>query len=99
VSVFRSAQAEDLLRGRFIEAIAAASVYGACRCNSRSRLVDDVSEMACVAESRVTNAYKTLNEELGLSAEPAFPSMFVLRLASDLAYLGADRLFTLPKHF
>jgi transcription initiation factor TFIIB len=46
--------------------------------------VDDVSEMARVAESRVTNAYKTLNEELGLPAEPVSPSMFVPRLASDL---------------
>jgi transcription initiation factor TFIIB len=82
--LFRSAQNEDLLRGRSIEAIAAASVYGACRCNGRSRLVDDVSEMARVAESRVTNAYKTLNKELGLPAEPVSPSMFVPRLASDL---------------
>ncbi|WP_233521833.1 MULTISPECIES: transcription initiation factor IIB family protein [unclassified Haloferax] len=82
--LFRSAQNEDLLRGRSIEAIAAASVYGACRCNGRSRLVDEVSELARVAESRVTNAYKTLNEELGLLAEPVSPSMFVPRLASDL---------------
>ncbi|MFC7164721.1 transcription initiation factor IIB [Halospeciosus flavus] len=82
--LFRSTQNEDLLRGRSIEAIAAASVYGACRCNGLSRLVDDVSEMARVAESRVTNAYKTLNEELGLPAEPVSPSMFVPRLASDL---------------
>jgi len=82
--LFRSAQNEDLLRGRSIEAIAAASVYGACRCNGLSRLVDDVSEMARVAESRVTNAYKTLNEDLGLPAEPISPSMFVPRLASDL---------------
>jgi len=82
--LFRSAQNEDLLRGRSIEAIVAASVYGACRCNSLSRLVDDVSEMARVAESRVTNAYKTLNEELCLPAEPVSPSMFVPRLASDL---------------
>jgi len=82
--LFRSAQNEDLLRGRSIEAIAAASVYGACRCNGLSRLVDDVSEMARVAESRVTNAYKALNEELGLPAEPVPPSMFVPRLASDL---------------
>ncbi|UIP01686.1 transcription initiation factor IIB family protein (plasmid) [Halobaculum sp. CBA1158] len=82
--LFRSAQNEDLLRGRSIEAIAAASVYGACRCNGLSRLVDDVSEMARVAESRVTNGYKTLNEELGLPAEPVSPSMFVPRLASDL---------------
>jgi transcription initiation factor TFIIB len=82
--LFRSAQNEDLLRGRSIEAIAAASVYGACRCNGLSRLVDDVSEVARVAESRVTNAYKTLNEELGLPAQPVSPSMFVPRLASDL---------------
>ncbi|MDS0478312.1 transcription initiation factor IIB family protein [Natrinema sp. 1APR25-10V2] len=82
--LFRSAQNEDLLRGRSIEAIGAASVYGACRCNGLSRLVDDVNEMAHVAESRVTNAYKTLNEELGLPAEPVSPSMFVPRLASDL---------------
>ena len=82
--LFRSAQNEDLLRGRSIEGIAAASVYGACRCNGLSRLVDDVSELARVAESRVTNAYKTLNEELGLPAEPVCPSMFVPRLASDL---------------
>jgi transcription initiation factor TFIIB len=82
--LFRSAQNEDLLRGRSIEAIAAASVYGACRCNGLSRLLDDISEMARVAESRVANAYKTLNEELGLPAEPVSPSMFVPRLASDL---------------
>ncbi|PSP38454.1 transcription initiation factor IIB [Halobacteriales archaeon QH_7_65_31] len=68
--LFRSAQNEDLLRGRSIKAIAAASVYGAYRCNGLSRLVDDVSEMARVAESRITNTYKTLNGELGLPAEP-----------------------------
>ena len=82
--LFRNAQDGDVLRGRSIEAIATASVYGACRCNGLSRLVDDVSEMARVAESRITNAYKTLNEELGLPAEPVSPSMFVPRLASDL---------------
>jgi transcription initiation factor TFIIB len=82
--LFRSAQNEDLLRGRSIEVIAAASVYGACRCNGLSRLVDDISEMTRVAESRVTNAYETLNEELDLPTEPVSPSMFVPRLASDL---------------
>jgi len=49
--LFRSAQNEDLLRGRSIEAIAAASVYRACRCNGLSRLLDEVSEMARVEES------------------------------------------------
>lgn len=35
-------------------------------------------------ESRITNAYKTLNTELGLPAKPVTPSAFVPRLASKL---------------
>jgi len=40
--LFRSAQNEDLLRGRSIEAMAAASVYGACRCNGWPRTLDEI---------------------------------------------------------
>jgi len=65
--LFRSAQNEDLLRGRSIEAIATASVYGACRCNDRPVILDEVADSARVELSRVRNAYKTLNTELGLS--------------------------------
>nr|WP_236045081.1 transcription initiation factor IIB family protein [Halomicroarcula nitratireducens] len=73
-----------MLRGRSIKTIAAASVYGACRCNGLSRLLGEGSELARVEESRVVNAYKTLNEERGLLAKPVSLSMFVPRLASDL---------------
>lgn len=82
--LFRSAQNEDLLRGRSIEAIAAASVHGACRCNGLSRTLDDVVDAARVDESRVKNAYKTLNTDLGLPTQPVGPSEFVPRLASEL---------------
>ena len=82
--LFRSAQNEDLLRGRSIEAIAAASVYGACRCTGHSRLLDDVVDAARVEQSRVANAYKTLNAELGLPTKAVRPSEFIPRLASDL---------------
>jgi len=43
--LFRSAQNEDLCRGRSIEAIAVASIYGACRCNGHSRLLDAVGQL------------------------------------------------------
>jgi len=82
--LFRSAQNENLLRGRSIEAMAAASVYGACRCNGRPRTLDEITESARVEHSRVTNAYTTLNTELGLPAQPMTPSAFVPRLASEL---------------
>ena len=82
--LFRSAQNEDLLRGRSIEAMAAASVYGACRCTGRPQPLEDISESARVEHSRVTNGYKTLNTELGLPTQPVQPSAFVPRLASEL---------------
>ncbi|MFC7216000.1 transcription initiation factor IIB family protein [Saliphagus sp. GCM10025334] len=82
--LFRSAQTEDLLRGRSIEAMAAASVYGICRCNGLLRTLEDIADAARVKQSRVKNAYKTVNRELGLPAQPVRPSKFVPRLASEL---------------
>ena len=82
--LFRSAQSADLLHGRSIEAMAAASVYAACRCNGLSRTLDSVTDPARVAQTSVTNAYKTLNRELGLPAKPISPSDHIARLASVL---------------
>jgi len=82
--LFRSAQSADLLRGRSIEGMAAASVHGACRCNGLARTIDDVIAVAQVDRQRVRNCYRTLNAELGLPATPMTPSMFVPRLASEL---------------
>ncbi|EMA03581.1 Transcription initiation factor IIB (TFIIB) [Haloarcula vallismortis] len=81
---FRSAQSEDLLRGRSIEAIAAASVYGTCRCNQRPLLLEDIVDAARVESSRVTNAYRTLNRELKLPTPPMRPTSFIPRLISEL---------------
>jgi len=83
-SLFRSAQDEALFRGRSLEAMAAASVYGACRCHGLARTLDEVSEIAQVDHVSVQNAYRTLNTELGLPAKPMTPSEYVPRLTSEL---------------
>ena len=82
--LFRSAQSEDLLRGRSIEAIGAASVYGTCRCNQHPLLLEDVVDAARVESSCVTNAYRTLNRELELPTPPMRPTSFIPRLISEL---------------
>ena len=83
-ALFRSAQNEDLLRGRSIEAMATASLHGAIRVNGLSRTLDELVRYARVDEHRIKNAYQTLNTELGLPAKPMQPSQYVPRLASDL---------------
>jgi transcription initiation factor TFIIB len=90
-ALFRSAQNENLLHGRSIEAMAAASVYGACRCTRTSRTVAEVAETARVEQARVNCAYKALNVKLGLPAKPVTLSEFVPRLASELAVSDSVR--------
>jgi len=92
--LFRSAQNEDLLRGRSIEAIAAGCVYATCRCNGLGRTIDEIVALARVNQQRVMNAYTVLNQELGLPTQPIRPSRFVLRLASELGV--SDKLHIEP---
>ena len=82
--LFRSAQREDLLLGRSIEAIATASVYGVCRCHGRPLARDALVDVARVGHSGVTNAYKTLNRELGLPTQPIATQSLIPKLASEL---------------
>jgi transcription initiation factor TFIIB len=82
--LFTTAQEADLLRGRSIESVAAASVYATLRCNGDARPLEVVSELAPVAHNRVVNAFRVLNRELELPVPPARPVDHVPRLVSEL---------------
>jgi transcription initiation factor TFIIB len=83
-ALYRTAANEDLIRGRSIEAMAAAGVYAACRCTGLPRTIDEVGEVSTVSRERVSNAYSVLNHELNLPAVPMAPVQYVPRFASDL---------------
>ncbi|WP_136717361.1 transcription initiation factor IIB [Halorientalis salina] len=83
-SLFRSAQTANLLTGRSIEALAAASVYGACRCNGLSRTLDEVGAVARCTESALAGGYRVLNTELELPVAPRTPADFIPRQAAAL---------------
>lgn len=82
--LFRTAQSDSLLPGRSVEAMAAAAVYGICRCHERPESLDDIGRLAPVASSRVRNAYTVLNRELGLPVPPRRPSAFLPAIVSEL---------------
>ena len=61
---------------------------------------DGMVDTARVEQSRVANAYKTLNTELGLPTQPVRASEFIPRLASELGISDAirRRAVALSKH-
>jgi transcription initiation factor TFIIB len=83
-SLVRSAQKEDLVRGRSLEGFAAASVYAACRVAGVSRTVDEVTEVARADANEQQAAYDALNRELGLPVGPIDPVEYIPRFASKL---------------
>lgn len=89
--LYRTAADEDLIPGRSIEAIAAASVYAACRCVGLPRTLQEVSVTSAVSHERVQNAYGVLNRELELPTVPMEPPEYVPRVASALELSAATR--------
>ena len=90
--LFRSVQAEDLLRGRSIEAFVAASVYAACRCTGVAVRMSDVAEKVSVQHDRVVNAFGVMNRELGLPVGAPSPTGYVPTLAAAVGVSSDIRL-------
>jgi len=83
-SLFRSAQNEDLLRGRSIEGFVAACLYAACRLESISRTIDEITEASHSSREEFQAAYDALNRDLGLPVEPTHPREYLPRYADRL---------------
>ncbi|ERG95833.1 transcription initiation factor IIB family protein [Haloquadratum walsbyi] len=83
-SLFRSAQSEDLLRGRSLEGFAAACVYAACRVADVARTAEEITEIAKATPAEQRAAYTALNRELGLPIGPINPAQYLPRFASEL---------------
>jgi len=89
--LYRTAAGEDLIVGRSIEAMAAASVYAACRCAGLSRTVGEVGATSAVSNERVQSAYGVLNRELELPTVPIEPPEYVPRVTSALELSAGTR--------
>lgn len=89
--LFRSAHDADLVRGRTIDGMAAASVYAVCRVNGLPRTIDEVAAHSALAPETIAHSYNVLNTELGLPAEPLDPRAFISPIASELGLSPAVR--------
>ena len=80
--LFRTAQQNNLLQGRSIEAIAAACVYATCRLNEQPRAFGDVARVSKMTEDRIQHCYTILNRELDLPVPPVGPTQYLPQIAS-----------------
>jgi transcription initiation factor TFIIB len=86
--IYRKALDQGLVRGRSIAAIAAASLYAACRLTGTPRNLKEISEASLVGRKDVARCYRLLLRELDLAMPIADPSVYLSKIAERAGISG-----------
>ena len=84
VRLYRKATEADLIRGRSIDAMAAAALYGASRLAGYPRNPDEMAEASGVDRRTLLRCHRVLVTKLRLRPTSPHATDFLARLASDL---------------
>jgi len=86
--VYRKALDKGLVRGRSIAAIAAASLYAACRSTGTPRTLREIAEASLVDKKDVARCYRLLLRELSVQMPIADPLTYVSKIAERTGISG-----------
>ena len=86
--IYRKALAKDLVRGRSIAAIVAASLYAVCRDGETPRTLREIAEASLVRKKDVARCYRLLIRELDIQMPIANPMTYVFKVANGAGLNG-----------
>lgn len=82
--IYRKAARKNIVRGRSIEGMVAASIYAACRIQNVPRTLDEIAEASKITKKKIGRYYRFLARELNIKLRPTSPSDYIPRFASKL---------------
>ncbi len=86
--IYRKAVKKNLIRGRSINSVVAASLYAACRKASVPRTLDEIAEATSSDRKEIGRTYRFLSRELVLKLKPTKPQEYLSRFCSELDLSG-----------
>jgi transcription initiation factor TFIIB len=86
--IYRKALDKGLVRGRSIAAIAAASLYAACRDTGTPRTLREIAEASLVDKKDVARCYRLLLRELSVQMPIADPLTYISKIAERTGISG-----------
>lgn len=84
MEIYREAWENDLIHGRSIEKILAASMYMACRKHNVPRTLDEIEDATKVGRKDIIKTSKLLASRLGMKLAPTSPQEYVSRFCAKL---------------
>ena len=86
--IYRKALDKGLVRGRSISAIAAASLYAACRKSGLPRTLREIAQASLVNKKDVSRCYRLLLQELDFHMPISDPLTYVSKIALETGVSG-----------
>src|SRR5436309_2245814 len=82
--LYRRASTKNLVRGRSIDEVVAATLYASCRQSGVPRTLDEIASKSSVDRKSIGRTYRTLVRELGLKLLPQSPRDYIARFCNRL---------------
>jgi len=82
--IYRKALEKNLVRGRSISSLIAASLYASCRCTETPRTLREIANEANVKWKDVARCYRLLYRQLELKAPAVDPIQCIAKISSKL---------------
>jgi len=82
--IYRRAIEKELVRGRAMESLVAASIYAACRIHKIPRTLDEIAKYTKASRKDIARCYRLLIRELGIQIPLVDPVDYAKRIASVL---------------
>lgn len=79
--IYRKALDKGLVRGKSINAIAAATLYAACRKSGSPKTLSEIAQASIVRKKDVSRFYRLLFQELDFHMPPSDPLTYVSKIA------------------
>ncbi|MGC2034574.1 MAG: transcription initiation factor IIB [Thermoplasmata archaeon] len=86
--IYRKAVNRNLIRGRSIEGVVAASLYGSCRQCNVPRTLDEIASKSRIGRKEIGRTYRFMTRELKLKLMPTRPQDYIQRFCSELKLKG-----------
>ena len=93
--IYRGAVNKNLIRGRSIEGVVAASIYAGCRQCNVPRTLDEISTASRVNRKEIGRTYRFMARELQMKLMPTSPKDYISRFCSELKLSGDTQSRTL----
>ena len=93
--IYRKAAMKNLVRGRSIQGMTAASLYAACRQCHVPRTLDEISNIAQMPRKEIGRNYRYVSRELELKLMPTAPKDYISRFCSELKLSNNVQIKTL----